>query len=390
MDKTIKKENNLKKDNFWNKKTTSQKVSFVLVIIILIFTIVFVNLLAFCRHLPWMFSTDFCNNLLGDPSNKNQPYYNNGYELVGNYLFNQISKIIFSLVAISVAIVLVFVVSFITNIFKKSSGKKGKTVASLVKSCLKYLIILFDIAIILGIWGVNVSSIVAGLGVLTLIVGLGCQSLIADVISGLFVVIDDYFSVGDMVIIDGFRGNVVSIGLRTVKLDDGCGNLKSITNSSINTVVNLSRSLNLISITMSVSYNEDLDRVEAIISKELPKINLPQAATPIKYKGVASLDDSSIELSFSTTCECNYRFQVKRDLQREIYRMFVDNDILVPYNQIVINPEDPKKPKATKEEKKLADELNFNNRQVSQDDDKTFFEKTKEAIKESIEKPSKK
>ncbi len=381
--------NKEKKENFWTRKTKSQKILFVIVIVVLIFTIVFVNLIAFCRSLPGLFSTEFCNNLLGDLNNPNVPHYNNGYELVGDYLFKQLSKIMFSLIAISVAIVLIFIVSYATNIFKKSSGKKGKTIASLVKSCLKYLIILLDIAFILGIWGVNVSSIVAGLGVLTLIVGLGCQSLIADVISGLFIVIDDYFSVGDMVIIDGFRGNVVSIGLRTIKLDDGCGNLKSITNSSINTVVNLSRSLNLISITMSVSYNEDLNRVEAIIYKKLPEIKLPQAATEIKYKGVSSLSDSSIELSFSTYCECSYRFQVKRDLQREIYRMFVDNDILVPYNQIVINKEDPKKPKATSEEIKLADKLNFNNRQVLKETDKTFLERTKEAIKESIDKPKK-
>lgn len=383
----VKKENKIK--SYWTKKKKSQKIGFIILTIILVLTIIFANLLAFCRHLPWMFSTEFCNSLLGDLNDKNVISYDNGYQLLGKILSDQLNKIVLSLIAISIAIILVFLVNLIMNFIIKNSGKKGTTISSLIRSALKYLIILIDIAFILGIWGVNVASIVAGLGVLTLIIGLGCQSLIADIVSGLFIVIDDYFSVGDMVIIDGFRGNVVAIGLRTVKLDDGCGNMKSITNSSINTVVNLSRSLNLISITMSVSYNEDLNRVEAIIAKELPKINLPQIEGGISYKGVSSIDDSSIELGFSARCKCQYRFQVKRDLNREIYRMFIDNDILIPYNQIVINKEDPAKPKATNEDILLAKKLNDNNRQVKEDVDKSLIIKTKNAIIDSIDNKNK-
>ena len=97
--------------------------------------------------------------------------------------------------------------NFITHLFDNKS-KKSKTISSLVRSLVKYGLMLVALAIILIAWGVNVVGVLAGVGVITLIVGLGCQSLIQDVISGLFIVFDDYFGVGDTVIIDGFRGTI--------------------------------------------------------------------------------------------------------------------------------------------------------------------------------------
>ena len=120
------------------------------------------------------------------------------------------------------------------------------------------------LAIVLVIWGVDVTGIVASLGILTLIIGLGCQSLIQDVVSGLFIVFDDYFSVGDMVIIDGFRGYVSEIGLRSVKIDDRVGDIKTITNSNIGTCVNLSREDNMI--TVNICHHRDPHNAPPVFS----------------------------------------------------------------------------------------------------------------------------
>ena len=114
------------------------------------------------------------------------------------------------------------------------------------------IIAIVAIAVILTLWGVNVVSVVAGLGILTLIVGLGCQTLIQDVISGVFIVFDDYFSVGDTVIVDGFRGKVASIGLKSTKIIDASGNIKSIPNSSISTVTNVSRLPTMVTVAMDM------------------------------------------------------------------------------------------------------------------------------------------
>ena len=314
----------------------------------------------------------------------------NGWVALGNYFSKRTPAIISTLVIIAIALVLISISNFLVRVttFK---GKKAKTVGSLIRSLVKYIIIILAIAFILGAWGVDVGSIVAGLGVLTLIIGLGCQSLIQDVVSGLFIVFDDYFSVGDMIIVDGFRGYVESIGLRTVKLDDHCGNVKAITNSQITTVVNLSRSPNLIYINFTVSYNEDLERVEGVLAKEFPKINaaLPQLEDPLIYKGIDGYDDAGVVLAFGATCKAEYRFQVARDLKREIYLALCRNNIEIPYTQIVVNAPDPKdRPAASKEEKALSKKMNAENRKLDEENEKSLVEKAKEDLK-NIEKMEK-
>ena len=188
---------------------------------------------------------------------------------------------------------------------------------------------------------------------LTLIIGLGCQSLIQDIVSGLFIVFDDYFASGDMVIIDGFRGKVVEVGLKTTKLEDFGGNIKSITNSSITTVVNMSRLRSVCTIKIPVSYNEDVHRVEALILKEIEQLpsKVPNITEGPVYKGIDSITSSSIEFLVLAFCTEDNRFQVTRDLNREFFLMCKDNDIILPYTQVTVNEADEKdRPKATKEQ----------------------------------------
>ena len=187
-----------------------------------------------------------------------------------------------------------------------------------------------------------------------------------------------------MVIIDGFRGYDSEIGLRTVKIDDKCGNIKAITNSNVGTCVNLSRQTNLISITMSCGYNEDIRRVEAIIARELPKIRekLPKVVDGPTYKGIDAINDSSIDFGFSVRCKAMDRFQVKRDFTREVYLMFVLNDISIPFNQIVVNPQDDQnRPTATSDEIEIAESLNQKNREIAPKPKKeSFLKRAKETF----------
>ena len=108
---------------------------------------------------------------------------------------------------------------------------------------------------------------------------------------------------------------------------------------------------------MEASYNEDVERVEAIIARELPAIKdrMPQIIDGPWYKGIDGFTTSGVSYCFAFTTKAEYRFQATRDFKREIYKMFVDNDVIVPLNQIVVNPADPKdRPKASDEEKKAS------------------------------------
>lgn len=336
----------VKKGNWWQRKTPAQKTSFIISVIIFLISLAGFIIFMDARRI---FGDEIGNRVFGEG-------VANGWVLAGKAMVEGSTKWLFSLIFIFMAITLIFLATFITHLFD-SKSRKAKTISSLVRSLIKYVIIIALICIILVLWGVDVIGIVAGVGVLTLIIGLGCQSLIQDVISGIFIVFDDYFAVGDTVIIDGFRGTIIDVGLKTTKLQDFGGNIKSITNSSIVTVVNMSRLRSVASVTLSVSYNEDVERVEALIIQEVEalKEKVPNIIEGPWYKGIDNVSASSIDfLVIAFTMEDN-RFQVTRDMKREFYLLFKKNDIQIPYTQVTVNPEDNKdRPKASKEEIALA------------------------------------
>lgn len=366
----------------WKKKSKKSKVYLVIALFFLVLAIVGANLFAFSVQLGINPNPHFFDKVGTDVNGNEFTIFeaSNGYVwLMKSYG----TQLIVTAVVIVCSIILNYVIkSAITAFIGKT--KKSQTIGSLIRSLMKYIFVIIALVIILAAWGVDVGSIIAGLGVLTLILGLGCQSLIQDIISGLFIVFDDYFDVGDICILDGFQGQITEIGLRSVRINDGIGNEKSITNSSINTVVNLSRAPYCVAVSFDVSYNEDLERVEGIIAKELPKIKkrLPMITDGPKYIGVDSFDNCGIMLKFVCFCDASNRFQVKRDFQREIYQMVKNNDIQYCFDTFVINPPDPTDlPKATDEEVRLSRMLNEKNRALpKKEKEKTILEKMSDSF----------
>ena len=337
---------NEKKIGWWKRKKSVQKVGFIISVSLLLASLFIIFFLADLR----LFGLDeLADSLYGTG-------VENGWVSMGNALASSRLNWVFTALTVFLTFIFIFICNFITHLFDNKT-RKAKTIASLIRSLVKYIVIIAAICFILYGWGVNIAGILAGVGVVTLIVGLGCQSLIQDVVSGIFIVFDDYLAVGDTVIVDGFRGTVVEVGLKTTKLQDYGGNIKSITNSSITTVVNMARLRSVASVTLSVSYNEDVERVEAIILKEIEelKTKVPNIIEGPFYKGIDSIGASSINFLVHAFCEEGNRFQVTRDMNREFYLCFKKHNIQIPYNQVTVNPEDEKqRPKATEEEKLLA------------------------------------
>jgi len=380
MEDKVFNENEIKpvKVRTWHKKTSKQKVYFIISMVILALAIAFLFTLAFARE---VYGNEFADILYGSPD------IPNGFVVIGNTLKDSSIKIALSLFIIFGTFILVFIVNFIIKLIT-SGSKKAQTTGSIIRSLVKYIAVIVSVAWILVLWGVDVFGVVASVGVLTLVIGLGCQSLINDIVSGLFIVFDDYFSVGDMVIIDGFRGYVTEIGLRSIKLDDNCGNIKSINNSNISSCVNLSRQPNYISITMDASYFEDVERLEGVFARELPKIKekMPQIVDGPWYKGIDNFNGAGVSYTFAFLVKAEYRFQATRDFKREIYQMFVNNDIIVPFNQVTINQADPKdRPKASDEDKAESSKVLATNRAKKVKEKQKISQKIKKAYKESLE-----
>ena len=218
-------------------------------------------------------------------------------------------------------------------------GKKAKTISRLVVSFLKWVIGLCAVFFTMDAWGADTTTMLASAGVLTLIIGLGSQSLVADILAGIFIVFEGEFQVGDIVIIDGWRGEVKEIGIRTTKLIDAGGNIKIVNNSEIKTIINQTQELSLAKAYVAVSYGARIEKIEAVIADNIANIKekIPAIVEGPFYKGVSELGESGVTLLFVAKCAEDDIYQVQRDLNREIKIMFDDNDIEIPFNQLVVH-----------------------------------------------------
>ena len=246
-------------------------------------------------------------------------------------------------------------------LLKKCLAKtdRSSTIVKLINSFIKYLIAIIAFMMILGAWGVDTKTLLASAGILTLVVGLGAQSLISDIIAGIFIVFEGEFQVGDIVIIDGWRGTVDEIGIRTTKVIDWQGNIKIVNNSQISTIINQSKELSVTTCVVAIDYRESIPRVELIIKENLERIKnaVPQIVDGPYYKGVDSLGDSSVNLLFiATVKECDY-YVVQRALNREIKLIFDENNVSIPFPQVTINNPEEFDKKVSKQQKKQANDF---------------------------------
>ena len=220
-----------------------------------------------------------------------------------------------------------------------SHSKGGITAAKLFSSFAKYVIALIALIMMLSALGVNTTALVASVGILALIIGLGAQSLIADVIAGLFIVFEGEYKVGDIIVIDGWRGTVLEIGIRSTRIVDAGGNVKIINNSSIQAVINQTKQLSVAKAYIGIEYGESLQRVELVIKNNLDNIkkNIPQIVEGPFYKGVDALGESSVDLLFMANCKEEDIYIVQRAMNRELKLLFDQNNINIPFPQVVVN-----------------------------------------------------
>ena len=220
-----------------------------------------------------------------------------------------------------------------------SRSKRGVTVVKLLNSFIKYLIVIIAIMLILNAWGVDTATLLASAGILSLVIGLGAQSLISDIIAGIFIVFEGEYQVGDIVIIDSWRGTVDEIGIRTTKIIDWQGNIKIINNSQISSIINQSKELSVTTCVVGIDYREPIAKVELLIKNNIDRIRsaIPEIVEGPFYKGVDSLGESSVNLLFIATVKESDYYVVQRALNREIKILFDENDINIPFPQVTIN-----------------------------------------------------
>ena len=224
---------------------------------------------------------------------------------------------------------------------KISKGKRrSETVASLTISVIKVVGAIATIVWVLSVLGVDIGTIFASLGIMSLIIGFGVQSLIEDCVTGLFIIFEGIYNIGDIIVLDTFRGTVEKITLRTTTLKDTGGNLQVINNSDIRNIQNRSAVESLAICDIGITYEADIREVEKLVLPELPRIyeeNKDVFLGVPKYSGVQSLDASSVTLRFNVAINEENYFPATRRLNREMKCLFDDKGIEIPFNQLVIH-----------------------------------------------------
>ncbi|MBR2781116.1 MAG: mechanosensitive ion channel [Eubacteriaceae bacterium] len=217
---------------------------------------------------------------------------------------------------------------------------RARTVITLSANLVRYAAILVIIIGTMSLLMVDMPTILAGLGIIALIIGFGAESLITDVVTGFFILMDNQYNVGDIIEVAGFRGVVSEIGIRTTSLTDTGGNVKIINNSDMKNILNRSDNSSKAVTDFPVPYDTDLRALEKNIPAMLKKIydeNTSVFRSVPAYLGVQELADSAVVLRFVAEVGEADIYSGARLLNHDIFLAMKDLGIECPFTQVDVH-----------------------------------------------------
>jgi small conductance mechanosensitive channel len=229
------------------------------------------------------------------------------------------------------------IVNYGTSSYEK---KKRTTIVKLLSNISKYIIAILVIFFILDLYGVNTKALFASFGVVSALIGLALQDTLKDFISGIDIILNNYFVVGDIITFNNFTGEVIEMGLKATKIKKATGEVLILANRNIDQVINLSQKRANLIINIPTAYEIKSDKVEKTIEKIVTEAKKIKGVFPeSKYLGISSLEDSSVEYAISIICQQDNQWQIKRDVLKIIKDIYEKDNIKIPYSQIEVHNE---------------------------------------------------
>ncbi len=222
----------------------------------------------------------------------------------------------------------------------KTENHRVRTVQTLTANLIRYVAAIVVVICVLSLLNVDMPTILAGLGVIALIIGFGAESLITDVVTGFFILMDNQYNVGDIIEVGGFRGTVSDIGLRNTSLMDTGGNVKIINNSDMKNILNRSDHSSKAVTDFSIPYETDLLKLEQKIPALMTEIH--QAHPEVfksepRYLGVQSLGSSSVDLRFVAEVGESDIYSGARILNHDLFVGFRSLGVECPFPQVDVH-----------------------------------------------------
>ena len=246
----------------------------------------------------------------------------------------------------------------------EAQGQRINTLFGILKNFVSVTIFIVILMLVLSELGIKIGPLLAAAGVVGLAVGFGAQTLVKDIITGLFVVLEGQVTIGDIVEIAGHSGRVEAITIRTIRLRDVNGHLHVIPFSEVTTVKNITQDQDYHSFELGVSYNEDVDHVIETIEKvgrdlKKDKDFKSKINGEIEVFGLDKFEDSAIVIKGRIPTVHKQQWMVRREFNRRIKIAFDKNGIEIPFPQITISYEKKKgNLKKKRSKKKFSAEIN--------------------------------
>jgi len=227
----------------------------------------------------------------------------------------------------------------------EEGGAGGSRVATLLVLLRKFMLVVLIVMaalIILSTIGVNIGPLIAGAGVIGLAIGFGAQTLVKDIISGVFFLVDDAFRVGDYVETAGSKGMVEAISIRSLRLRHPRGMVYTVPFSDMGIVTNYSRDYIITKLDFRVRYDADVEKIRKIIKKKVYKKILkdetlgPKLLGKIKSQGVREMDDSAMIMRVKYKTQPGEQFAIRKEVYRLMQEAFRKEGIEFAHRNVTV------------------------------------------------------
>jgi len=219
-----------------------------------------------------------------------------------------------------------------------STTQQVNTLKSLVTSVFNYIMYFIIVTIVLSILGVNVSSILAVAGVGGIAISFGAQTLVKDIISGMFIWMEGSITVGDVVTINDLSGVVESVAIRTTMVRDYNGNIYVIPNGDIRTITNMSRDFKRAIVDIRCPYEADQAYIVQILEEEMEKASeeIDGLTSIPEVMSILSFDTDAVVVRIAVQCPVGQHWRIERDLRTRVKARFDQEGIEMPHYQKVV------------------------------------------------------
>jgi small conductance mechanosensitive channel len=223
-----------------------------------------------------------------------------------------------------------------TNLDAIERGKRARTLGTVVQNAITVLVVGVALLMVLAQFGLDITPALTTAGIAGLAVGFGAQTLVRDIISGFFLILENQVRVGDAAAINGVEGIVEAINLRTIVLRDIEGTVHVVPNGGINTLANRSKDFSYYVVELSVSYFDDSDRVAEAVREVGASLLAdpafgPAILAPIEVLGVDGFSDWSIKMKARIKTVPLKQWEVGRELRRRLIKAFEQRGFAIPF-----------------------------------------------------------